>query len=196
MATEHRKRGAELEAAILDAALTVMQTNGYDQMTMAQIATAAHTNKNAIYRRWDSKAAVVSAAARHYFKTHPDLIKRDIPNTGNLRTDLIQLMQLPLPAIKVIGIHNLKAIALDLFPNVSNIEFDFLNDNYFQRFLAEILQHAAERGDLNTPPAKLSAAAKGQPTLLLLSYVLSERPYDEAAVITVVDDILLPVLTK
>lgn len=196
MPTEHRKRGPELEAAILDAAFKIMQTNGYDQMTMAQIAAAAHTNKNAIYRRWDTKMAVITAAAKRYFQSHPELVQHELPDTGNFRNDLIALMQLPLPAIQVIGSHNLKAIALDLLPNVSSVKFDFLNDNYFQRFLTKILAHAAARGDLKTTPEHLPAAAKGQPTLLLLSYILSERPYDQTAVQSLVDDILLPVLTR
>lgn len=195
MAQTHRKRGPELEAAILDATLVVLQTNGYDQMTMAEIATAAQTNKNAIYRRWDTKLAVVTTAVQRYFKQHPTIINREIPDTGSLREDLIALMTRPLPAIQFVGIHNLKSIALATLPNASSIKFDFMNDNYFQRFLTEILQHAEKRGDLKTPLDQIPAAAKGQPTLLLLSYILSERPYDEAAVVTLVDDILLPVLT-
>ncbi|ETY75651.1 TetR/AcrR family transcriptional regulator [Lactiplantibacillus fabifermentans] len=196
MATTHRKRGAELEAAILKAAWEVMQQTGYDQMTMADIARAAHTNKNTIYRRWDTKFEVISEAGKHYFETHPDLIKFAVPNTGNLRADLIALMTLPLPAVQAMGIHNLKALALDMFPRVSSVKFDFMNDNYFQRFLNDILINADKRGDLKTPPAEIPAAAKGQPTLLMLSYVLSERPYDAAAVVSLVDDILLPVLTR
>lgn len=180
----------------MDAALTVMRTKGYDQMTMAEIATAAHTNKNAIYRRWETKLDVITAAVRRYFSTHPGLIQLDCPDTGNLREDLLALMRLPLPAIQVLGIHNVKAVALDVLPQVSSVKFDFMNDNYFQRFLTVILQHASDRGELNTAPASLSPAAKGQPTLLMLSYIISERPYDETAVEALVDDILLPVLTK
>lgn len=195
MPSEHRKRGPELEAAILKAALNVMQTKGYDHMTMTEIATAAHTNKNAIYRRWENKLTVATEAVKRYFLLHPELVKLDCPDTGNLRDDLLALMRLPIPAIQVIGIHNLKAIALDTLPNVSNVKFDFMNDNYFQRFLNTILQNAANRGELHTDPAKLSPAAKVQPTLLMLSYVISERPYNEAAVESMVDNVLLPVLT-
>ncbi|WP_279384096.1 helix-turn-helix domain-containing protein [Lentilactobacillus kisonensis] len=48
----------------MDAAWDTMQAIGYQKMTMDDIAKKAETNKNAIYRRWDSKQQIIFEVAR------------------------------------------------------------------------------------------------------------------------------------
>jgi AcrR family transcriptional regulator len=68
---------------ILDAALEVLAEVGYDRLTMDAVAQRAKASKATLYRRWNSKAKlVVEALART--KSTPE-----IPDTGDLRTDLI-----------------------------------------------------------------------------------------------------------
>ena len=72
------------EQQILDAALEVLADVGYDRLTMDAVAQRAKASKATLYRRWNSKAKlVVDSLAR--MKTTPEVL----PDTGNLRTDLI-----------------------------------------------------------------------------------------------------------
>ena len=81
-ATRPRVEG-DREQEILDAALEVLTDVGYDRLTMDAVAQRAKASKATLYRRWNSKAAlVVDALGR--MKAPPVL-----PDTGDLRTDLV-----------------------------------------------------------------------------------------------------------
>jgi len=47
-----RRRGAELEAALLDAAWDELQAVGYAGLTMEAVADRAGTSRAVLYRRW------------------------------------------------------------------------------------------------------------------------------------------------
>lgn len=71
------------EQEILDAALEVLAEVGYDRLTMDAVAQRAKASKATLYRRWTSKAKLVVEALAQT-KTTPE-----IPDTGDLRTDLL-----------------------------------------------------------------------------------------------------------
>lgn len=83
-----RRRGVELEQAILRAAVDELLESGYPGMTMDTVAKRAGTNKNAIYRRWPNRAALGVAAYKQLTATALDL-----PDTGDLRTDALELLR-------------------------------------------------------------------------------------------------------
>ncbi|MEU0797034.1 TetR/AcrR family transcriptional regulator [Amycolatopsis sp. NPDC005961] len=83
-----RRRGAELEDAILRAAAAELAETGYPGLTMERVAQRAGTNKNAIYRRWPNRAALGVAAYRHLAE---DTLEP--PDTGGLREDALTLLR-------------------------------------------------------------------------------------------------------
>jgi AcrR family transcriptional regulator len=83
-----RRRGAALEQAILRAAMDELVENGYAGMTMERVAQRAGTNKNAIYRRWPTRAALAIAAYRQFVATNSQ-----IPDTGSLRGDALEMLR-------------------------------------------------------------------------------------------------------
>jgi len=83
-----RRRGTELEEAILRAAAAELAETGYPGLTMEHVAQRAGTNKNAIYRRWPNRAALGVAAYRHLAD---DTLKP--PDTGDLREDALTLLR-------------------------------------------------------------------------------------------------------
>jgi AcrR family transcriptional regulator len=87
-AVRARRRGAELEQAILGAAAEELTESGYAGLTMDRVARRAGTNKNAIYRRWASRAALGIAAYRQLAAATSAL-----PDTGELRGDVLELMR-------------------------------------------------------------------------------------------------------
>ncbi|XXX80732.1 TetR/AcrR family transcriptional regulator [Sorangium sp. So ce134] len=87
MAAE-RRRGAVLEQAILRAAAEELAEVGFPGLTMDRVAQRAGTNKNAIYRRWPSRAALAVAAYRQFAADSVD-----VPDTGSLRGDVLELLR-------------------------------------------------------------------------------------------------------
>jgi AcrR family transcriptional regulator len=79
-------RGEAFTSAVLDAALTQLAEVGFERFSIPQVAEIAGVNKTSIYRRWPSKADLVRDAL-----AIPMSHAGDAPNTGALRTDLIQL---------------------------------------------------------------------------------------------------------
>lgn len=83
-----RRRGPELEGALLDAAWAQLVSGGYGAFTFDAVAERAGTSKPVIYRRWPNREALVVAAVQHFF-TRSSL---PVPDTGTLRGDLIALL--------------------------------------------------------------------------------------------------------
>lgn len=83
-----RRRGAVLEAAILQAAADVLEESGVAGLTMDEVARRAGTNKNALYRRWPNRLALGVAAYRRLAAAEPLP-----PDTGSLRGDAIEMLR-------------------------------------------------------------------------------------------------------
>lgn len=85
--TDHRsnprRRGAELERAILEATTAELAEVGYAALTVDAVAARARAGKVSIYRRWPTKAALVVAAAYSV-----GTAAQTPPDTGSLRGDL------------------------------------------------------------------------------------------------------------
>ena len=83
-----RRRGEELEAALLQAAWDELVSVGFARLTMESVAARARTGVAVLYRRWPRKDDLVLDAIHHYGATHPV----EIPDTGSLRGDMIGLL--------------------------------------------------------------------------------------------------------
>lgn len=57
-----RPRDPDLDLAILTAARAQLAANGYDAMSVVAVAAEAGTTRQAVYRRWPSKADLATAA--------------------------------------------------------------------------------------------------------------------------------------
>jgi AcrR family transcriptional regulator len=86
--TRQRRRGEELEAALLEAAWQELVEVGFAKLTMESVAARAKTGVAVLYRRWPNKDDLVIAAIHHYGDTNPV----EIPDTGSLRDDMIALL--------------------------------------------------------------------------------------------------------
>ncbi|WP_280414312.1 TetR/AcrR family transcriptional regulator [Nocardia carnea] len=80
--TKGRPRRA---GAIFTATLELLADNGYDGLTMEAVAARSGVNKTTLYRWWKSKDDILAAAL-----TDSDLLAFDVPDTGSLRSDLLE----------------------------------------------------------------------------------------------------------
>jgi AcrR family transcriptional regulator len=87
--TATRRRGAELEAAVLDAAWDLLSERGYGALTYEALAQQAKTAKQVIYRRWPTKRELLFALLEHRGTSLPSIQV----DTGSLRTDVLTLMR-------------------------------------------------------------------------------------------------------
>ena len=78
-----------LYAAILEATLAELAEAGYSRLAMERVAAPAGASKASLYRRWPSRAELVVAALRHHYRG-----PETIPDTGNLRDDVLALLRL------------------------------------------------------------------------------------------------------
>lgn len=81
-----RPRSERADRAILQATLELLAERGYDGLTMEAIAERAQVGKATLYRRWSSKAQVLTAAVAGFVQSNA------LPDTGTLAGDLLQLM--------------------------------------------------------------------------------------------------------
>ncbi len=86
--TRHRRRGTELENALLDAAWEELVAVGFGGLTMESVAARARTGVAVLYRRWANKSDLVIATIARYGVTHPI----EAPDTGSLRGDMLALL--------------------------------------------------------------------------------------------------------
>lgn len=84
--TRGRPRSTKADAAILDAALRMLDDVGYQAMSMEAVAAEAGVGKTTVYRRYANKAELASAAIKTQLNVETP------PDTGHIRTDLIALI--------------------------------------------------------------------------------------------------------
>ncbi len=143
-----RPRSMEAHQAILDATLSLLSTQGFESMSIEEVAARAGVGKTTIYRWWDSKEALALEALQHLYAQCP------IIDTGNLRHDLIamiedfvQFMEENKPLLeglifKLLG-------ELKTHPELFQMFYARIMEPRLQQSL-QLIEHAQERGELRT----------------------------------------------
>lgn len=86
---KRRRRGADLEKALLEAAWEELAERGYAGLTMEGVVTRAETSRPVLARRWDGKAQLAIAAIRHQMEKFP----MNVPDRGDVRTELLEYLE-------------------------------------------------------------------------------------------------------
>jgi AcrR family transcriptional regulator len=81
-----RPRSPRVHSAILSAAAELFAETGIEGMTMEAVAHRAKVGKAALYRRWSSKEALVTAALSSLLEETP------LPDTGETRRDIASML--------------------------------------------------------------------------------------------------------
>ncbi|MFI2486265.1 TetR/AcrR family transcriptional regulator [Promicromonospora kroppenstedtii] len=186
---ERRRRGAELETALLDAAWAELGERGYDDLTYEAVAQRAHTGRAVLYRRWPAKAELVHAAVLHVLDRPSDL-----PDTGSLRGDVIAALRQANSTKVVLGVQLLTR--LGNYYRATGVSLGDLIDsatggtNPVMRTIAE---RAAARGELE--PGTIPDRVLRVPVdLFRLEFILTYDPVPESVILQIVDDVFLPLV--
>ncbi|KQW53062.1 TetR family transcriptional regulator [Nocardioides sp. Root1257] len=84
-----RRRGAELEDALLQATWEELAEVGYGALTIDAVAQRAGTSRTVVYRRWATKRELAEATVVFI----SDRNRIEPPDTGSLREDLLALLR-------------------------------------------------------------------------------------------------------
>ncbi|GAA4902915.1 TetR family transcriptional regulator [Stackebrandtia albiflava] len=138
-----RPRDPQLDTAILEATLHLLDEAGYTELTLEEVARRAGTSRPAIYRRWAGRAPLVlSAIATRLDVPSP-------PDTGCTLCDLAESFNIFLAAYRTIRPDALNALYSEC------VRSPELQERY-RRTVVEpsrtavrrTLEHATARGDL------------------------------------------------
>lgn len=186
-----RRRGEELERAILQAAAEELRESGYAGMTMDRVAARAGTNKNAIYRRWPRRAALGIAAYRY-------LTDAAMPNpdTGSLRGDALEMLRQanetwssPHGAV----LRGLLAAAAD-DPELLTLMRERSGADTMDRAWLGMLERAAARGEAPTAASHQRVATTPM-MLLRAEYAMRGIPsVPDEVLVEIVDEVFLPLV--
>ena len=180
------------DPAILNAALAALTENGYDATSMDDIASRAGVGKAAIYRRWSSKAALMTDVLVYW---RPDLRTDNAPDTGSLTGDLEALID---RAVR----NDNTLITTDLVLRVAveaardpllATAFDNLLLMRGRRIVSAILARAAARGEISAD-RDWSLVADVLTAMSLLR-VLNGQSADADFLRQVIDTVVLPALS-
>jgi AcrR family transcriptional regulator len=194
-----RRRGAELEAALLEAAWEELLDVGFAKLTMESVAVRARTGIAVLYRRWTGKDDLVMAAIRHYAKAHP----LAVPDTGTLRGDMLALLGNINDARNSFTVFVTAAFAglqssSGLTP--AEVRSRVLSARAVPGQVsrdgapAEIFRRAHERGEIDldrTPSAVLAMPFD----LIRHDLLMTLKPLPPERIAAIVDDLFLPLVT-
>ena len=187
-----RRLDPERNRAIAAALIEVLAEVGYRGLTMDEVALAAGVGKAAIYRRWPSKTELIVSYLDGAL-TADDVV---VPDSGSLREDLLRLLTdvseyLSGPA----GFAN-RAL-------VSALHEEPVLGEAFQRgplkrwtgLFTKVLEHAEQRGEIPQGASSSVAAETGR-AILIHRWLITREPLDEELVRAVVDEVMLPLLSR
>jgi AcrR family transcriptional regulator len=185
-------RAAARRQAILDAAIELLKDVGYDRFTIDALAERAHAGKATIYRHWSGKAEVVVDAIR--CRKGDDY--SNPPDTGSLRGDLVE----SLIRTQETFTEEDSALIVGVVSAMHNDEelAQLMREQLFeakQCLFDAIVGRAAKRGE--PVSAAGSIVANEVCTALFINRVaMGGGPIDDAFILHVIDDVVVPLLRR
>ncbi|MFT8606636.1 MAG: TetR/AcrR family transcriptional regulator [Liquorilactobacillus ghanensis] len=191
--TKTRRRGTELEAAIYQATRDILNQDGLEQLTFANVAERAGTSKPVIYRRWRSPFELAIAAIRDQIITENHGQLDEVVLTGqSLADDLFQVFERFTVSIDTFN----QALVIAWFRHSdqqNNPEVKDLLNSVKQidaHAIERVCQRAQKRGELQagTLPRDLQL----MPFDWLRYRVFANEPVTDKTLHLLIDDFLVP----
>ena len=178
------------ETELLAVTLQLLQEHGYDRLTVDAVAAAARASKATVYRRWPSKAELVLAAFIEGIRQ-----VAVPPETGTLRGDLLRVGELICQqGQQHAGTIRAVLVEVSRSPALNDVlQHQFIEQR--KAMLNHILQQAVDRGEID------QAAINDElwdllPHYLIFRSIIPGRPPTRQTVQALVDDVIIPSLTR
>lgn len=186
-----RRRGAALDAALLDAAWDVLVTHGYSGLTYDAVATRARTSRAVLYRRWPQRHQLLEDTLRRVW------VPLDLPDTGTLRDDALTALRTladargPLMTVLVRQLADYYRETGRTFEDLRSL----VTTGRPERPFHEVVARAVRRGELADTP-RSDRVLELPLDLLRLELVMRGTAPDDAPLAEIVDDVWLPLLAR
>ncbi|GAA5027452.1 TetR/AcrR family transcriptional regulator [Microbacterium fluvii] len=191
-ATPKRRRGKDLEDAILRAGWELLLDAGYHGFTIDAVADRAETSRSVLYRRWDDRAALLDAVLTFGLNQG----RRDEPeDTGTLRGDMIAALQSANARNSAIA--PLLSVFMGEYyaasgQSVADVRARAFGDRA-GRSLRIILERAVARGEAD--PARLTPRVRTVATdLFRHDLLMNARPLTDEQIVEIIDEVFLPLV--
>jgi AcrR family transcriptional regulator len=185
-----RRRGEELEAALLEAAWEELVEAGFARLTMESVAARAKTGVAVLYRRWPRKDDLVLAAIQHYGATRPV----EIPDTGSLRGDMIALLS-GISSDRVTFATVVSAAFSGLLASSGLTPAEVREKLISGRpsWSSDVYRRAHERGEIDLD--RIPQAVLTMPfDLMRHDALMTYKPIPDERILAIVDDLFLPLV--
>ena len=180
-----------LERAILAAALEELKAVGYASLTMERVATRARTSKSALYRRWPSRAELVVDACKQHA-----LVSAEVPDTGDLRSDMITFLRLISTQMSSPVGSMLRGLIAEMVraPELAHaVREQILSIG--PTAMVTILERAVARGEVPQRVLR-SRRATVATDLLRNEFLLYGAPIPDESIVDIVDEVYLPLVLR
>ncbi|UEA59797.1 TetR/AcrR family transcriptional regulator [Gordonia otitidis] len=188
--TVTRRRGAELETAILDAAWDQLLERGYAGLTFEAVADRAGTSRPVLYRRWSTRGELLRAAIAHRGRQ----VTVDVPDTGNLRDDVLAALR-DMNATRADFVVMMASSLGEYFAegdtSPREVRALFVGDRV--SIMPTLIDRAVARGEID--PAHVTERAVALPAdLYRYEVLMSLAPVSDDVLRGIVDDVFLPLV--
>ncbi|AYF99323.1 TetR/AcrR family transcriptional regulator [Protaetiibacter intestinalis] len=184
-----RRRGTELEDAILDAVWDEISEKGYGGLTFEGVASRAQTSRAVLYRRWPTREELVLAAIRRLGARTPTVS----PDTGSLREDMLALLRFSNE--HRLGMWVVLSVQLAGFYAETGITPAELRTQMLGErpsLVPAILARAAERGEARADVSE--RVARSAFDLFRSEAILRLGPVPDEVLVEIVDEVFLPLV--
>ena len=186
-----RRRGRELEQAILLAAHAELEEAGYANLAMERVAARARTSKASVYRRWPSRVELV-ADLFHNLLPDPEAP----PDTGSLRGDLVATFRQTAALLSGPSGEALRGLLANVLPDFDRtVELRGRSNRAGARTVEVIARRAVERGEIAATAITPWRLRVG-PALLRQQFLFDGPGGLDAAIPGIVDEVVIPLLTR
>lgn len=178
------------ECELLAVTLQLLQQHGYERLTVDEVAATARASKATMYRRWPGKADLVLAAVLEGMSQ-----QAVTPDTGSLRGDLLEIGH----TVSEQARQHAATMRAVLAETSRDAELgNVVRQRFFgqrKKEISRVLNRAVERGEI-TADAISDELWDLMPGYLVYRAVVQDRPPTRRTITALVDDIILPSLTR
>jgi AcrR family transcriptional regulator len=178
------------ESELLAVTLRLLQLHGYERLTVEAVAIEAKASKSTMYRRWPTKAELVLAAFVEGIQ-----VAAVAPRTGSLRSDLLQIGAIVCEqASQYAATMSAVLTELSRIPALATA----LQDGFVHQrkaLITEVLADAVNRGEIDAAVLN-DEIWDVLPGYLVFRYLMPGRPPTSETIRALVDEVLIPSLTR
>jgi AcrR family transcriptional regulator len=179
------------ERELLSVTIDVLDEHGYDRLTIDEVAARAHASKATIYRRWPSKAVLITAAMAARMETSALAEPMD---HAPLRDELLHLVNLLAAEAREVR----ATVAALLGEAIRNDELRAKIEEHFitprRDRIRSMLERRRAAGDIRDD-IDIDLVGPIPTAIIYQRLLITHEPVDDTLPERIVDELMLPLLT-